>query len=108
MKEKQFEQSFECFKTSKEYSIYLGIRTCARYNRGEECNLGRIHTTHKPDWQENRPHQPSTSTEPTPRPRKNEMRLHSCTLCMEALGSAHGHSVLNCPWILQKNWKKNN
>jgi len=32
---------------------------------------------------------------------RNEIRIHSCTFCMEAFGSANGHSILNCPWILE-------
>ncbi len=120
---------FEFILRSKKASTYLGIRTCARYNRGEMCNFGKIHTTHKPDFTanqsqrssdnastyrehrlrrdtpvgaENNDHQ-STAVMDRLGPR-NEMRLHACTLCMEAFGSANGHSVLNCPWIFPKNW----
>ncbi len=93
-------KKFESAMISKSSSIFLGIRTCARFNRGEECNFGRWHTTHKPDWLSNH----AMSQQPQ-RERKNEMRLHVCTLCMEVFGSAHGHSLLNCPWIFKKNWK---
>ena len=109
---------FESFIIAKQYSLYLGIRTCARYNRGEECTLGKWHATHRPDWidkgsrnhqhldHQQGSHQYGSLELETPsfRQKKNEMRLHACTLCLEALGSAHGHSVLNCPWILKKNW----
>jgi len=120
-------ERFEIAMLNKKHSTCLGIRTCARYNRGETCNFGKWHSTHKPDV-----HWPSGSNGVDHQPgtygayrlkngarqangdnhqsiqdrlgKKNEIRLHSCTLCMEALGSAVGHNVLNCPWILQKNW----
>ncbi len=117
---------FEVLLTSKKTSTHIGIRTCARYNRGEFCPFGKWHSTHKPDtaW----PHsstgeRPKTyrdhnqerdrTAEVNQQPpsiqdrlgKRNEIRIHSCTLCMETFGSAIGHSVLNCPWILKKNWK---
>ena len=111
MNEVENKSKFESFIIAKQYSLYLGIRACARYNRGEECTLGKWHSTHRPDWNDNgsgirrhHDHQGSLELETPLRQKKNEMRLHVCTLCLEALGSAHGHSVLNCPWILKKNW----
>jgi hypothetical protein len=114
---------FESMLISKKASTHIGMRTCARFNRGEICHFGRWHSTHKPDapWHST-PDQASTSRQTTYREhrtgqveqredlrqniqKKNEIRMHVCTLCMEVLGSAVGHSVLNCPWILEKNWK---
>jgi len=129
MNKEENKQRFEIAQINKRSSSCLGIRTCARYNRGEMCNFGKWHTTHKPDqpWSsrhhqnsneykqgtygEYRQRNLSTQTNEDHRQsiqdrlgKKNEIRLHSCTLCMEALGTATGHSVLNCPWILQINW----
>jgi len=128
MNEEKNREKFEVLLRSKKASTYLGIRTCARYNRGEMCNYGKWHSTHKPEVHggssQNQLDQNSylahrlrkaNLTEDQIREqqgpsiqdrlgRKNEIRLHACTLCMEALGSANGHSVLNCPWILLKNW----
>ena len=127
MNKEEYKHRFEIAMINKRSSTCLGIRTCARYNRGEICNYGKWHTTHKPEapWISSTPkkdfkqgtygeyrHQKSTNQdeEKTHQSiqdrlgKKNEIRLHSCTLCMEALGSAVGHNVLNCPWIQQKNW----
>ncbi len=112
-------QRFATIMMSKKASAYLGYRACARFNRGEECNLGKWHLTHKPDGLWTKQHQREHSLPRTDyndneggrrhRPadcvsKKNELRLHICTLCLEAFGSALGHNVLNCPWILKKNW----
>jgi len=120
MNEEQSKKRFEVLLTSKKSSTFLGIRTCARYNRGEQCNFGKWHSTHKPQPEGQQLNHEDTylahrqrkmlHTEETPTSiherlgRRNEMRLHSCTLCMEVFGSANGHSVLRCPWILKKNW----
>jgi hypothetical protein len=92
----------------KKASTHMGIRTCARYNRGEVCTLGKCHSTYQVPYDARHRINQGSQTEldqsqSDPR-RRNEMRLHACTLCMEALMSANGHSVLNCPWILEKNW----
>jgi hypothetical protein len=120
-------ERFVAILKNKKASTYLGIRTCARYNRGELCNFGKLHATHKPEvgvnpqpqtmehqtYREHRISKTSNGCEASGNPassvherlgRRNETRIHACTLCMEAFGSANGHSVLNCPWILQKNW----
>jgi hypothetical protein len=94
---------------SKKSSAYLGYRACARFNRGEECALGKWHMTHKPDglWtkhQSNQPPQKRTTERGGENVKRNELRLHVCTLCLEAFGTAIGHSVLECPWIFKKNW----
>jgi len=105
-------ERFEAFMITKKASTHMGIRTCARYNRGEECTLGKWHATHKTDnvWncndarhglQSQRYAHSDRSERAT---KRNELRLHACTLCAEALMSINGHSVLNCPWILKKNW----
>ncbi len=113
MNEEGFKEKFSTFLISKNASVYLGYRACARFNRNEECNLGQWHLTHKPDglWTQNGLRQ-RHGQEENPgeysrvrQQRRNEIRLHVCTLCLEALGSAVGHCILDCPWILEKNWK---
>jgi hypothetical protein len=124
IKDEKFEAKFESILTAKKSSIHLGMRTCARFNRGEECNLGRWHMTHKEVAEPMRPkqlwtrnHQQQQFGQLPPRTyesstggdlnsRRNEIRLHVCTLCLDAFGAAFGHSTLNCPWILKKNWKE--
>ena len=110
MSSEKNKERFESFLISKKSSCTLGYRACARYNRGEECNLGKWHLTHKPDglWTSNGARRRHEQDQPGPEPpsKRNELRLHICTLCLEALGSAVGHSVLNCPWIKKENWKE--
>ncbi len=108
---------FEAFVVARHVSKYLGVRTCAHYNRGEPCNQGKWHSTHvntRPEalWTRhnarNQDEGASTSQQTNRSdPRndlRNDLRLHSCTLCLEALGAAFGHGMLDCPWILKKNW----
>jgi len=103
------EKRFVALQISKRSSIYLGVRTCARFNRGESCHQGEWHTTHRPEalWTRhgaaNMRGDEMKSLDQ--QEKKNDMRLHSCTLCLEALGAAYGHSVLNCSWIFKKNWE---
>ena len=105
---------FEALLSAKKSSSYLGVRACARFNRGEPCHSGKWHTTHRPDglWTRHGPAGPPDGEVSAMdrqgrvdhQARRNELRLHACTLCIEALGAAYGHTVLNCPWILKKNW----
>lgn len=117
MNEEKHKKRFESLTLAKRASIHLGMRTCARFNRGEECNLGRWHMTHKDASEPIRPkqlwtrnHQQQQHQTTTDRSevysRRNEIRLHACTLCLDTFGAAFGHSALNCPWILKKNWKE--
>jgi len=46
MMEEQNLPKFGALLTAKKTSSHLGIRTCARYNRGEPCNQGKWHSTH--------------------------------------------------------------
>ncbi len=106
---------FASIMKTKKTSGYLGYRACARYNRREECNLGKWHLTHKPDglWTKQRQQelnqsklsQNSRTNDGDQPPKRNELRLHVCTLCLEAFGSANGHSILNCPWIKKNSWE---
>jgi hypothetical protein len=119
MEKEEFKQKFESLSIAKKYSTHIGMRSCARFNRSEECNLGRFHSTHserkvdalwtskhqhwkEPSRQQQQPHQ--LQHQQQHQSKRNEMRLHVCTLCLETFGAAFGHSVLNCPWILKKNW----
>ncbi len=126
LKEEKNSKRFESMTMIKKASTHLGIRTCARYNRGEICHFGKLHSTHKPEspWsqQERNSEDPNRQNHETYRDyrlrksddasssiqdrlgKKNEVRIHACTLCMEAFGTANGHNVLNCPWILKKSW----
>lgn len=79
---------------------------CATFNRGEPCNLGKWHSAPrklhiKARLAEPFSHQPRSLAIQSSR---EELRIHACTLCMKALGIASGHPVLDCPWILEKNW----
>ncbi len=109
------QEKFENLLINKKSSRHLGIRACARYNRGEECTLGKWHSTYKSEsnWPSNRASRMESlqqdqgnNSKHKHSNRRNELRLHVCTLCLEALGSANGHCVLDCPWILKKNWKE--
>lgn len=69
----------------------MGARTCARFNRGEYCNNGKWHTFDK------------KKAEDLEEPEK-ELRLHGCTLCLEALGIWSVHPVVDCWWIQERTW----
>jgi len=102
--EKNFNR-FEPLLIARKKSAYLGARACARFNRGEECQQGRWHTTLKHGRQDPDPGmRPSNQGRDDQGSKKAELRLHACTLCLEALGAAFGHTVLDCPWIQKKNW----
>jgi len=114
MMQDQHKTKFIATSINKKASTHMGIRTCARYNRGEDCNLGKWHPTHtsSPLWicndarQRITGHQQRDLHQNDLPNRRNELRLHACTLCLEALMSINGHSVLNCPWIQKKNWSE--
>lgn len=117
MNEAEYKEKFSALLLSKNVSTHLGYRACARFNRNEECNLGKWHMTHKLDgvWtthgiNRHRGHQHDQSGQSgqfgsVQHNRRNEIRLHVCTLCLEAFGAAFGHRVPECPWILKKNWE---
>ncbi len=109
MLDEKYELRFGCFIKSKSKSRTIGMRTCARYNRGEECMRGRWHSTHlhqeAAPWQSNRT-QEGGHQDRQPSGSRYDLRVHACTLCLEALGSINGHSILDCPWILEKNWNE--
>ncbi len=115
IKNEKHEYKFVSMAIAKKTSTHMGMRTCARFNRGEECNLGRWHMTHKEQTEPIRPKQLWTrahqqhqqqhqfgqqygqqqqqqhdhkigSTEHGSR--RNEIRLHACTLCMDTFGAA--------------------
>lgn len=109
MNEEKNKLRFANFVIAKNSSKNNGYRACARYNRNEECNLGNWHLTHRPEglWTAHGMQRQSGQQGYHPRQaqiKKNELRLHVCTLCLEALGTAVGHRVLDCPWLLKKNW----
>jgi hypothetical protein len=76
----------------------MGARTCARFNRGEYCNNGKWHAvkaTKRSD--DNEAH--DGDREPD-----KDLRLHGCTLCVEALGIWSVHPVVECPWVHERTW----
>lgn len=67
----------------------IGNRACAGFNRGSSC--------HK-KWHCFFRQRGNGGVE--------ELRLHCCALCMEALGVLSGHPVIDCPWIKAVTWHK--
>ncbi len=65
----------------------IGNKACAGYNRGAVC---------RKKWH--------TYLRPTGRGGIEELRLHCCVLCMEAMGVLSGHPLINCPWIKADTW----
>jgi hypothetical protein len=68
----------------------VGVRTCPVFNRLEYCAL---------KWHHN------TKMANSGRVRA-DLRIHCCTLCLEAIGIICGHPLLRCPWIYEDTWKK--
>jgi hypothetical protein len=66
----------------------IGARTCPSYNKIERCSL---------KW-----HQMVKTTRSGYQ--RTELRIHCCTLCLEALGIICGHPLLKCPWIYEDTW----
>ncbi len=66
----------------------IGNKACAGFNRGSVCRKRWHsyirHTGHREEAE--------------------ELRLHCCVLCMEALGILSGHPIINCPWIKAVTW----
>ena len=79
---------------------------CATFNRGEPCHLGKWHTASRKRNVKQRLNNPFPSRQinPSIQSSNEELRIHACTLCLKSLGVMSGHSVVNCPWILEKNW----
>ncbi len=73
--------------------------TCVAYNRGDTCRLDKWHTVLK---------KTASNPENDIRQRLNrmeeELRVHACTLCWKGIGVLSMHQVMDCPWILEKNW----
>jgi hypothetical protein len=65
----------------------IGNKACAGFNRGSSCHK-KWHSYFRQS--ENRG--------------VEELRLHCCVLCMEALGILSGHPVIDCPWIKATTW----
>jgi hypothetical protein len=83
-----------------------GVRTCAKYNRGEDCKLGKWHSSPKrrnQNLNDRETYSPMNSTQPA----REELRVHGCTLCSDAMGIVSGHPVLECPWLDEDTWKDN-
>jgi len=65
----------------------IGNRACAGFNRGSSCHK-KWHTFYRQCGNRG----------------VEELRLHCCALCMEALGVLSGHPVIDCPWIRAVTW----
>ena len=76
----------------------MGIRTCAKYNRGEYCPT---------KWHKNdKPIRAEEGHQAGPARTRCELRLHCCVLCVESIGVIVGHPLMNCPWIQTSTWQK--
>lgn len=81
-----FPEYFRCIKEIGNV-MEIGNKACAGYNRGVGC-CSKWHTYFR-----NTGHR-----------EKEELRLHCCVLCMEALGVLSGHPLIKCPWIMATTW----
>ncbi len=79
--------------------------TCVTYNRGECCRQGKWHTVLKraPSGENVRDRIGRRDIDLGAN--REELRVHACTLCWKAIGVLSMHSVMECPWILEENWK---
>ena len=111
MKERmeKMEGRWEVFKMLKPPDL-RSMRTCATFNRGENCRQGKWHTVQKKIPMVDRiagaqvPHMQRSNLNQG-NAYRDELRVHACTLCVKALGVLCMHSVLDCPWTLEENWK---
>jgi len=67
----------------------MGVRICARFNRGESCKPS-WHAISKPNKQGQGQHR--------------ELRLHCCAVCVEAFEVLTYHHLLSCPWLKPETW----
>ena len=68
----------------------VGVRTCPIFNRIEFCPVKWHHMSKMAKSGRMRA----------------DLRIHCCTLCLEALGIICGHPLFKCPWIYEDTWKK--
>jgi hypothetical protein len=83
----------------------VNAKTCARYNQGAPC-YEQWHFNQK---LERRTDQSTSEAAMTPKKRwsnHEELRLHCCVLCLEALEIICGHPLIRCPWIREQTWLK--
>ncbi len=81
------------FKMSKMFETIkpMGVRICARFNRGESC---------KPAWHvHSKPNRNGQG-------QHRELRLHCCAVCAETFDVFAHHHVLSCPWLKLETWAK--
>jgi hypothetical protein len=84
----------------------IGARTCSKYNRGEMCSNGKWHVQKRPFRKGHRSSVGMASGYQSNVCAKEELRLHCCILCYEAMEIIVGHPVVKCPWIMEKTWKE--
>jgi len=70
---------------------------CTRYNRGENCS-SHWHFVTKLE-------NPASSLSCNMLTGE-ELRLHCCVLCLEALDVISGHPLVQCPWVRKETWNK--
>ena len=99
---KENEEKWDPFKRMSLSSI-VGT-PCATYNRGEPCHLGKWHTAARKKNIKQRLDTFLPQRNSTLQSANEELRIHACTLCLKSLGVMSGHSVVECPWTLEKNW----
>lgn len=63
-------------------------KACAGYNRGSPCRA---------KWHTYSRHQNTYMG-------VEELRLHCCALCLDALQIISGHPLVECPWINESTW----
>ncbi len=69
-------------------SCDVGAKACAGYNRGSPCR-SKWHTF---------------SRQTGAYSGVEDLRLHCCALCLDALGLISGHPLVECPWINESSW----
>ena len=102
MKNKSFFEPFQLVRGCKQ----VNAKTCARFNQGSNC-YDQWHVNQK---LERKPEQ-STSADAQLTPKKRwshqeDLRLHCCVLCMEALEIISGHPLVRCPWVREVTWTR--
>ena len=92
-KNKAFFEPLEILRGCKS----VEARACARYNREELCS-SQWHFVTKLEH--------PTSSLSCGRLSGEELRLHCCILCLEALDVISGHPLVQCPWVQKQTWTK--
>ena len=101
MKSKSFFEPYQLIRGCKQ----VNAKTCARYNQGSPC-FDLWHVNQK---LERKPEQSTSAEAQLPKKRwshQEELCLHCCVLCLEALEVISGHPLVRCPWIGEVTWTR--